>query len=137
LKNIKRYNTALLVYDISSAATQNPLKWNFKQIGSNDADKFYLFALSAQIKGADSPNTDHDVYHIAVVPRHASSSVQKEITKANAQANTNTNFLEHNVCFKEKTTAATACPTPTKGIPEDTAQFFMQVVSVANHNTDN
>ena len=40
-----------------------------------------MFALSAQIKGADTPATDHDVYHIAVIPRHSSSSVQKEITK--------------------------------------------------------
>lgn len=95
-----------------------------------------MFALSAQIKGADTPATDHDVYHIAVVPRHSANSVQKEITKANAQVNTSGDFLEHDVCFKEKTTGATACPTATKGIPEDTAQFFMQVVSVANHNTD-
>jgi len=41
--------------------------------------------------------------------------------------------LKHNICLSEKTTSAD-CPAPTKALPEDTANFFMQVVTVSNHN---
>lgn len=40
LKRAKRYNTASLIIDLTNAVAPNSLKWNFKQIGSNSADKF-------------------------------------------------------------------------------------------------
>ena len=81
-----------------------------------------MIAHSAQIKASDSPNTDYDVYHLVIVPRHASASAQKQITQANAQVITNTNFLQHNICFKEKSTSSSAdCPSPTLALAEDTA----------------
>jgi hypothetical protein len=46
---------------LTYSVVPNALKWNFKQIGTNSADKFYLFAQSSQIKGSDSPKSEHNV----------------------------------------------------------------------------
>jgi len=62
LKTVKRYNGSLLTYDLSATVSSNASAWNFKQIGSNNADKFYLFAQSSQILGPEpGTKTDHDV----------------------------------------------------------------------------
>lgn len=40
LKRVKRYKTDLAIQDQTFAVEPNSLKWNFKQIGTNSADKF-------------------------------------------------------------------------------------------------
>jgi hypothetical protein len=137
LKRMKRYNSSSLVKDMSSTVAPDTLKWNFKQIGNTDANKFYLFAHASQVQDDAAPTkTDHKVYHLTIVPRHASSSVQTAITKANAQVVSNTNFLKHDVCFNQtKTAAQPACQGPDKTLTEVDASFFMQVNASANHNS--
>jgi len=63
LKRIKRMKADTDVKDLTFAVIPNALKWNFKQIGSTNADKFYLFAQSSQIKTqeATTPKTEFSV----------------------------------------------------------------------------
>jgi len=138
LKRIKRSNGGIVGKDLTYAVIPNSLRWNFKQIGSTTADKFYLFAQSSQIKTQETPapKTEHNVYHVVIAPRHTADSTQIKITKANAEVITNTNFIEHDICLTESKTkdTHTNCQTPTVALPENQASFFMQVVSVANHD---
>ena len=53
-------------------------------------------------------------------------------------ANTPTGFLGHDVCFNEtKTNTDENCQGPAMFLPQTNANFFMQVVSVANHSNNN
>lgn len=63
---------------------------------------------------------------VAVAPRGASKTIAK------VQA-TDALLLEHDVCFKEKTTTATACPTPAEPLAATSAKFFNQILSQANN----
>lgn len=116
------------------------MKWNFKQLGSTAANKFYLFAQSAQIKSPNppTPEDDHKVYHIVIVPRHATDTTLVTVTKANTDsaANNANAFLKHDVCFKEDKTAPSASCTTTLALPEIRASFFMQVYNAINNNGD-
>lgn len=63
---------------------------------------------------------------VAVAPRGASKTIAK------VQKSESGDLLEHNVCFKEKTTSAT-CPSPVAPLGEKSAKFFNQINSAANN----
>lgn len=63
---------------------------------------------------------------IAVAPRGSSKTLAK------VQKSESGDLLEHNVCFKEKTTSAT-CPATVAPLGEKSAKFFNQINSEANN----
>lgn len=83
----------------------------------------------SQVKSAAAaPLDDHSVYHVVVVPRHATKTALAQVTPANATQGGA--FLKHEVCLGAKT--KTACEAkPLKALAMNSASFFMQVATVA------
>lgn len=102
----------------------------------NNATSFYAVGTAAKI--SDSPTnvtsgTRHQVSVVIVVPRV--DLTIKLNSLAQADASNATNFLTHDICILEKTTAdANTCPSPVAPATDpvilmSNAKFFLQVAS--------
>lgn len=94
--------------------------------------------LKAKIAETAPATAAHTVSFISIVPRHATALKIHSITQANTQ--NSSNFVEHDLCLREKTTAATTCPTgptPIAGVQivAADAKFFMQIATTATNNS--
>jgi len=82
----------------------------------------------SQIRGeAAAPYTQHMVYTVAVVPRHATKTQLAQVTVANAT--NGSTMLKHEVCYNAKSTKATCEAKPLKSIAFNEASFFLQVAT--------
>lgn len=97
--------------------------------------------LKSKIAESAPATAAHTVAMVSIVPRHATALKLQTVTQANAQDSSN--FLVHDLCMREKTTAVTVatCPagnaTPAVGVQvlEANAKFFLQIATTATNNS--